>query len=401
MIRSLIISTVYGGGGGRACIRLHEGLLEHPEVDSRVLIGQPLPKGATVNVSPIHNTKLELLLRRRYTKLIAARTLRGRPPTEETFLNLRTGYAIHRHPLVQRADVINLHWTTRFLDYASFFANVKKPIVWTLHDMNPWSGGFPYDKDFPLAAYQELVDENLQELERILRPVDDLTIVAPSQWLVDLSKASAVFGRFRHACIPNCLDVELFRPRDQAPLRSRLGLPVNKKIILFVANYIGHKRKGYQHLVAALEELGKRVDPTEICLAVVGNGNLEALPADFETIELGHIATQLGMAEVYAAADMFVIPSEQDNLPNTVLESLSCGTPVTGFAIGGIPEMINDPKLGRLAPTINGGELANAMEEMLSTSFDRDYIRQSAVRRFAPSVQAGAYHELFADMLKR
>jgi glycosyltransferase involved in cell wall biosynthesis len=398
MIKSLVISTVYGGGAGRACLRLHEALLEHPGVDPHALVGQ-FPPDHAVNVSPVHNTKLELILRRRWTKFIAARTLRGRPATEETFLNPRTGYAVHRHPLVREADIINLHWTTRFLDHRSFFANVKKPIVWTLHDMNPWSGGYPYDKDFPIEAYQDLITANLKYQAAALKDVDNLTVVAPSRWLHDLSKASGLFGRFRHECIPYSLDVGTFKPVDQSATRVRLGLPTNKKVILFVASYLGHKRKGFQHLVAALEILRKRVSTDDVCLAVVGSGNLSALPEGFETIELGRITEERKMAEIYAAADMFVIPSEQDNLPNTVIESLSTGTPVTGFAVGGIPDMVEAPELGYLAPRIDAGELAAAMEKMLQTDFDRAYIRANAVRRYSPSVQANAYHALFEDML--
>jgi glycosyltransferase involved in cell wall biosynthesis len=179
-----------------------------------------------------------------------------------------------------------------------------------------------------------------------------------------------------------------------------LGLPVDKKIILFVASYLGHKRKGFQHLVAALEILRDRMPVNDICLAVVGSGNLSALPEGYEIIELGHITEERGMAEIYGAADMFIIPSEQDNLPNTVVESLSTGTPVTGFAVGGIPDMVNAPKLGLLAPRIDAGELATAIEKMLHTDFDREHIRASAIRRYSPKVQANAYHDLFADMLK-
>jgi len=400
MIKSLVISTVYGGGAGRACLRLHEALLEHPKVEPHALVGQ-FPPDHAVNVAPIHKTKLELILRRRYTKLIAARNLRGRPATEETFLNPRTGYAIHRHSLVRQADIVNLHWTTRFLDHRSFFANVKKPIVWTLHDMNPWSGGYPYDKDFPFDAYQDLIAANLEYQAKALKGIENLTVVAPSRWLYELSKASGLFGRFRHECIPYSLDVDLFKPVDQGGTRTRLGLPVAKKVILFVASYLGHKRKGFQHLVAALEILRKRVPTDNVCLAVVGSGNLSALPEGFETIELGRITEESKMAEIYAAADMFVIPSEQDNLPNTVIESLSTGTPVTGFAVGGIPDMVEAPELGHLAPSIDAGELATAMEKMLQTDFNREYIRANAVRRYSPHVQANAYHELFVDMLKR
>lgn len=399
MINSLQISTVYGGGAGRACIRLHEALLEHPDVNSRVLIGQNFPQNPLPGVQPMYRSELTSFLRRRWTKLIAASALSGLPKTEETFMIPRTGHAVHRHPAIAQADLINLHWTTRFLDHRSFFNAVQKPLVWTLHDMNPWSGGYPYDREFPFQEYEKVIAANLSLQADALKEVDNLTVVCPSRWLYEASKASKLFGRYRHELIPYSLNTEVFKPRSTSEIRQSLGLNKHKKILLFVATHLGHIRKGLRHLIEALNILEGQVNTNNLQLAVVGNGRPASLPENMDVIELGRIPDEAKMAEVYAAADIFILPSEQDNLPNTVLESLSSGTPVVGFEIGGIPDMVSDSSLGCLGRNIGPEDLAAAIKEAISTDFDRDHIRKVAHERYQPIVQAKAYSTLYQDIL--
>lgn len=399
MIKSLQISTVYGGGAGRACIRLHEALLDHPEVDSRVLIGQNCPKDALPGVVPLYKNEAYSFFYRRWTKLIAATALRGLPPTEETFMLPRTGHSVHRHPIVKEVDVVNLHWTTRLLDHQSFFKAVQKPLVWTLHDMNPWSGGYPYDREFPFSAYDQRIKENLALQSLALRDIDNLTVVCPSRWLYEASKGSKLFGRYRHELIPYSLNTEVFTPQNVPDVRQKFGLGVDKKVLLFVATQLGHVRKGLRHLIAALGILAEQGDTQDVELAIVGNGRPSDLPERLAVKELGRISNEADMAEIYAAADIFVIPSEQDNLPNTVLESLSTGTPVVGFRIGGIPDMVSDASLGSLAENIAPEELALAIRKALTTNFDRQHIRQTALERYTPKVQAAAYYRLYQDIL--
>ncbi|MEM9528700.1 MAG: glycosyltransferase [Bacteroidota bacterium] len=398
-IKSLQISTVYGGGAGRACIRLHEALLEHPAVTSRVLIGQNCPKDALPGVVPLYKNELSSFLHRRWTKLIAGMALRGLPPTEETFMIPRTGHSVHRHPIIDEVDVVNLHWTTRLLDHRSFFKAIQKPLVWTLHDMNPWSGGYPYDRKFPFTAYDQQIKRNLTLQVEALQNIDNLTIVCPSQWLLEASKASKLFGRYRHELIPYSLNTEVFIPQSVTDLRREFGLAADKKVLLFVATQLGHVRKGLHHLIKALRLLADRGDAKNLELAIVGNGRPADLPETLAVRELGRISNEADMAKVYAAADLFVIPSEQDNLPNTVLESLSTGTPVVGFRIGGIPDMVSDPSLGCLAENISPEELALAIGEALTTKFKRQHIRETALARYMPKVQAEAYYQLYLDIL--
>ncbi|MEL6142056.1 MAG: glycosyltransferase [Bacteroidota bacterium] len=398
MIKSLQISTVYGGGAGRACIRLHEALLTRSDIISKVLTTQ-IPPPEAKNVYRLSNSELELFLRRRWTKLIAARALWGKPSTQETFCMPRTGYAVHKHPLIAEVDLLNLHWTTKMLDHSSFFAAVNKPIVWTLHDMNPWSGGYPYDLGFPMEEYQSVIEANLALQTKSLQHISNMTIVCPSRWLYDLSRQSKLFGRFRHELIPYSLDLAVFKPYEKLAAKQQFALPRDKKVILFVASHLQLRRKGLHHLVKALSFLKEEADLEHFCLAIVGGGKINALPQGLQVIEIGRINNKDRLAQVYSAADIFVIPSEQDNLPNTVLESLACGTPVVGFEVGGIVDMVNEPALGRLGAKLDPQALKRAIKDALLDEFDQAYIRQSAVKRYSHSIQASAYYSLYQEML--
>jgi glycosyltransferase involved in cell wall biosynthesis len=171
-------------------------------------------------------------------------------------------------------------------------------------------------------------------------------------------------------------------------------------LILFVSEFVENQRKGFGHLQQALKLLENQSVGVPYSLMIVGKGKPDLTGIRVPVHHFGSIRSETEMAKMYAAADLFVIPSEQDNMPNTIVESLSCGTPTVGFAVGGIPELINQPELGMLSQRISEEELANTIGRALETTFDRNKIRAIAEKRFAPEVQAKGYYELYLDLLE-
>lgn len=274
-----------------------------------------------------------------------------------------------------RADVINLHWVARFLDVPRVFdpSAIRTPIVWTLHDMNPFTGGCHYDQGCgkwrqscgacPLLGSSSAADlshEILGQKVAALKhwPDEMLHVVAPSRWLLREALASPLFSRFDGTHAPNGIETDVFHPvADRAAARAALGWPADARVVLFVSNHIKLARKGFGQLVRALSLL-----PDHDRLMLVGVGDSHVLTADlpFKVALAPFIKNDADMAQLYGAADVTAIPSQQDNLPNTILESLSCATPVVAFAVGGIPDVIVDGDTGFLARPGNVGELAVA-----------------------------------------
>jgi len=401
------------GGAARACIRLHIGLLNEG-VDSNLLLlyktDYSIPKSYTFmpsEASMIEKFKTRAgryLKKKKYQKY-----LKNRPEGLEIFTFPDTYYYIHKHALYKEADAINLHWTAGFLDYASFFRNNKKKVLWTLHDMNSFTGGCHYSGT--CKKFQEDCS-NCPQLQGTINPnysshifnikykaitgQKNLEIVAPSKWLLQTSQSSKLFCSLPHHHIPYGLDSDIFQPRDRVYSRRLLSLPEDKKIVLFVADSLSNKRKGFQYLINALSQ----IDRDDIILCAIGESNRIAEQINNKLYELGKINDERLMSVAYSAADIFIIPSLEDNLPNTVLEALMCGTPVIGFSAGGIPDMIKHEVNGFLSD-INLVSLRSLIDKYLTGNFefDKNQIRGDSLQNYDLKIQANNYIKLYKKIL--
>lgn len=416
-MKVLIVNTYESGGATKASFRLAEGLRSNnidvslllkrnssTSIDAEVLKPLPVPiiqyvkqkiGRLLVKLNLIHKNKL-------LSK--ADRFVKGRSEGLELFTFPNSSFDITTSELYRKADIINFHWVSDFLDYSSFFKKNVKPVIWTLHDMNPFSGGEHYEEIYfgmnenGIPIDRVLTQNELEVIKSIetikkeaLSSTNNLTIVSPSRWLAEKAKTSSVFRNFQVHCIPNSLNTEIYKLREKSDARELLDIPQDKKVILFVAESLTSNRKGFTFLKRAIEKL----DSTDLALCVAGKNKSNI---DFNnTIELGVIKDEYTMSMAYAAADVFVIPSLMDNLPNTVLESLCCGTPVIGFPIGGIPEMIVNGENGLLASEISVKALVKTIKEFLlnSKNYNREAIHESAVKKYSLDVQANAYIDLF------
>ncbi|MGV7235038.1 MAG: glycosyltransferase family 4 protein [Nitrosomonadaceae bacterium] len=315
-------------------------------------------------------------------------------------------------------DILNLHWVNGGFMRIETLPKLRQPIVWTLHDMWPFSGGEHYVGDSVrykegYKANNRPANETGLDINRWIwarkkkswSKIRNLVIAAPSRWMANCARESALFHDLRIEVLPNGIDHERFHPIGQGISREILGLPGSKNIILFGAGLAtGDKRKGYHLLVEALKKLELRTDPDDCELVVFGSPSGDC-PFSMKTHFLNRLQDEISLAIVYAAADVFVVPSLEDNLPNTVLESLSCGTPVVAFDIGGIPDMVSHKKNGYLAPGFDTTDLANGllwvMEDKSRLGNLSQEARSTVVQSFTQQQSAARYVDLYEEMLEK
>lgn len=292
-----------------------------------------------------------------------------------------TGKDLSKNPLVKKADIIHLHWINQgllSLKDISRLVETGKPVVWTLHDLWPGMAICHYPDE--CRRYQSAcmncpkqVDNPLIDLakktfnkKRKLN-LSEITYIGCSRWITEEVSKSALLRTARFHSIPNPINMEVFKPSNKQEARQKLGLPADKPLLLFAAAKLSDERKGASYLMQAcihLKEKGISVD-----IVLMGNQSLElADAAPFPVHELGYITATEKKVLAYSAADFFVIPSLEDNLPNTIMESMSCGTPCVGFHTGGIPEMIDHKINGYICKYKNTYDLAAGIEWVLNNS---------------------------------
>ena len=315
------------------------------------------------------------------------------------------------------ADIYNLHWTSGFIDLPSFFRETKVPVVWTLHDMFPFTGGCHYTSGCekyrthcnccPQLGSKVVKDLSWQVWERKYKALSEfknrISIRADSFWLAGEAKQSSLFRGMDIDTIHYGVESNEFIPRDKAACRKALNIPVKSKIIVFGAPGLTNPRKGFGQLVTAIGELIK-LHPS-IFLVSFGSGTLP-VNIGIPSLNLGHVSDNNLLSVIYNCADVFVIPSLQEAFGQTALEAMSCGVPVAGFNTGGIPDMIEEGVTGFLAETGNTKELADAISKIISsdnTSYElmSANCRQKVLQGFTLSHQALSYIETYKKLMNQ
>ena len=388
----LHIATSDGGGAGLAACRLHQGLRDIG-VESRVLCREQERDAVGVERYAIAPWKYKLMMAWRFRSVLgkARRILRDPAPDYEQYSFPFSACDVENHPLVQWADVVHLHWVAHFVNYPAFFKRVRKPLVWTLHDMNPFLGGFHYAGDE--AWHPWPIDQRMKRIKRdALKHARGLTVVSPSRWLDACADGSGVFQGRPRRVIPNGIDTAEFKPRPRDAARERFGIPPDKKTLLFVA-MPGHGaclRKGTD----LLEEGLPRFASMDLHVCGIGSFKNKAIHG------IPRVNNAAELAALYSAADFFILPSREDNLPNTMLEAMACGTPVVGTPVGGMLDFIRDGETGVLAREVSAGALCEAVRRAVEDcAFDREKIRAFAEARFSLEKQARAYCGVYREAL--
>ncbi|MCP9776962.1 MULTISPECIES: glycosyltransferase family 4 protein [unclassified Cyanobium] len=399
-------SDIYGGAA-RAAYRIHHGL-RSSGIDSQMLVNVAASGDWTVE-GPTS----------KWAKAIS----RIRPQLATPLRQLlHTGNPIIHSPALlpsrwperinaSGADVVHLHWVQGEMLSIADIARIRKPIVWTLHDMWAFCGAEHYTTDHRWRdgyrrdnrpAHESGFDLNRHTWQRKRKHWRlPLQIVCPSQWLAGCVRASALMHDWPVAVVSNPIDTDSWQPIDQRLARQLLGLPQDCPLLLFGAIGGGSDpRKGIDLLLAALAHLRTEPNLQTLQLVVFGQLAPQAPPQlGFPVHYTGHLHDDLSLRALYSAADAFVIPSRQENLPNTGLEAQACCTPVVAFNTGGLLDIVADRVTGALAKPFEPASLAAVIRWVLEDPSRRRALgaaaRERAERLWAPARVAGMYAEIY------
>jgi glycosyltransferase involved in cell wall biosynthesis len=306
-----------------------------------------------------------------------------------------SNFDLLKHPSVQNADIIHLHWVAGMLDYPSFFKHNTKPVVWTLHDMNPFQGIFHYNEDeIRNQAISSRFNAKVLRIKQraIKSSKHTITVVCPSQWLLAKAMQSNLFKRSTGYCIANPLDMDIFYPVEKEQVRKAMNIPAGNRIFLFVSQSVKNHRKGFDLLIGALA----KIKDQPVTLLVIGENESIHIPG-LDIKMTGTIDDHEKLRDCYSVADAFIIPSREDNLPNVMLEAMACGTPVLSFNVGGMATMIQDGFNGLKAPEVSTDSLAKILVDFIGMKdqFNSEKIRKFALDIFSNGAIASRYIELY------
>jgi glycosyltransferase involved in cell wall biosynthesis len=313
-------------------------------------------------------------------------------------------------------DILHLHWVGHAFMRPETLRGLKCPIVWTLHDMSPLTGGCYYSGECekykttcgncPVLVSTQGSDLSTKVMSRKRSAWSglNLTIVSPSRWLASCAASSSLHSSRRIEVIPYGISKDTFQPWPRSLARRMLGLPCGVNLVLFGAVGLADPRKGFSYLQAALRRL--RGMCTNLQLVVFG-GELPQTVIDELGVPvhtLGKLGDELTTAIAYSAADIFVAPSLEDNLPNTVLEASMCGRPVVAFKVGGIPDIVEDGTTGILVEPRDSDGLARAIYRLSDSVENRvkmgSSARAKALKHYSSEVQVTRYHLLYKQLLE-
>jgi glycosyltransferase involved in cell wall biosynthesis len=413
----MVNATDIFGGAARAAFRLHQGL-RSKGVDSRMLV--EIMKGNDPFVIGPQNDFQKVLAyarpRIRKVPVLLYFKRSGDRFTPAWLPDRLAGRINNINP-----DIVHLQWIDDFLRIENI-PKLIKPIIWTLHDMWAFTGGCHYDHG--CGRYQEscgccpqLGSKRGHDLSyKVLRRKKkswrntNMVIVCVSNWLADCARRSIVLGKYQVKVIPNGLDTKRFQPVDKRTARQLLNLPQKKKIILFGALYAtSDPRKGHNHLKSAIRRLVAWGYSESIELVIFGasapSKDDEWRDIGFTVHYLGVLQDDISLAVVYSAADVMVVPSEQEAFGQTATESLSCGVPVVAFAIGGLLDIVGHEREGYLARPFDSEELARGIEWVLENQ-QRLYAlsensRKKAMDEFDIQRTSSKYVELYQEITEQ
>ena len=322
-------------------------------------------------------------------------------------------------PAFRQADVIHLHWVNQgFLSLKNLerICASGKPVVMTLHDQWYFTGICHYSSDCdkyltqcekcPMLKGPGIdLARRVYNRKRAIYEGRNITFVGCSRWMADLARKSSLTRGHTVTNVPNAIDTDVFKPMDKLEARRRHNLPMDKKLLLFGAQRITDKRKGFDFLVEACEHISMHHPtlPGQLEVVVLGGDApsvKELLPLPVHIVN--YLSNEDDIAQLYNAVDLFVTPSLQDNLPNTIVEAMSCGTPCVGFDVGGIPEMINHKQDGYVADYCDSLDFAQGIAWCLNP--DRPTALSAAARAdalatYSQSVAATRYLSIYQSAL--
>lgn len=396
------------GGAARAAYRIHH-CLRRAGVDSRMWVNQMSSDDWTVDRPASKYERAMTFVRPQLAGLVHQPQMTN----DRGILSSAIFPSRWRRRLnSSEADVVHLHWIGLEMLSISDIGRLRKPVVWTLHDMWAFCGAEHYTDDTRwregYSASNRRSDESGFDLNRWVWKrkkkwwAPNIEVVTPSGWLGQCARESALMREWPVTVIPNPIDTGFWRPLEPVLARRVLDLPQDVPLVLFGAMGGGKfPRKGMDLLLKALKFL--RGSISDCAVVVFGQSRQRvSIEIPFPMRFVGHLDDDFTLRALYSAADVMVIPSRQDNLPNTGLESLACGTPVVAFDTGGMPDIVDHFKTGYLARPFDAEDLARGIQWVLENRIHgrlRSGARAKAECTFSFSVVADAYQSLYSKIL--
>lgn len=359
-----------------ANFRLHHALLAQGVESSILVQGKSLEEETIYYAKKDIKRKLQDKTRGRFFRLFLRRW--DKLPADIPFSHGQTGTDVSNYPLIQQADIIHLHWVCNYLSIGTIRKLIAtgKPIVWTCHDSWPFTGGCHvwlwrdckrYAGECgkcPLLPHQRKIDitKYVYMSKKKHWRKNQITFIAPSNWMKNNINQSSLFSKNRCEVIPNTINLEIFSPLSEEEIQRRCEYKKEKgkMHLLFGAESVNTPYKGFQYLLEILEKLLEK-EPEfarNTVLHIIGEGENKApVLQSYECHYWGFIRDEQKMAAIYNIADVYVYPSIDDNLPNMIMESLACGTPVAAFDTGGITDLVEHKQSGYIAEYKNAGQL--------------------------------------------
>ena len=394
------------GGASIAANRIHCALLKQ-NIDSRIWVNES-------NVKHNYFVKLENLFKktRRFITWPLLKMLSTEIPIHHSISLLPSKWV--KKINTSDADIIHLHWVNREMLSIKNIGEIKKPIVWTLHDMWAFCGAEHYTNDYRWREgyrfdnrpkYEIGFDLNRWTWNRKKKHwKNPMEIVTPSKWLAECVSESALMSNWPVSIIANPIDVHFWKPLDKISARDQLNLPKHVPLLLFGAMG-GSKdpRKGFDLLLNSLEYLQNNSVAKHLELVVLGNTiHQPPIISGFPIHYIGHIKDKIHLRNLYNAVDVIVIPSRQDNLPNIALEAQACALPVVAFNIGGLVDIVRHHRTGYIAQAFEIEDLANGIAWTLKNNFNAKLSREGRQRiqkMFSDTIIANKYISKYNNII--
>ncbi len=399
------------GGAARAAYALHRAMLSQG-VESRMHVARKGTEDPTVSFGDPRRFLVASELDRRLWRLQRSPVTTWRSPA-------RFGSLLADRINRSSADVVNLHWVTDGFLTVEAIGRIDKPIVWSMYDMWPFAGTEHYGADTPDARWrtgyakdnrpddESGVDLDRWTYERKLKHWRTRTapmhMVPASTWLADATRASALMSTWPVTRIPHVVDTELFAPMGADEARARLHLPTGRQTILFLASAgITDHRKGWDLLAVALPRVARQGHRLQV--VVVGpvpddeQREQAERQAGVDIHWFGTTDSSAVLRLLYCASDVTAVPSREDNMPLTAMEAQSCGRPVVGFRIGGLPDIVEDGNTGHLATPEDTDDLARALAQALDLETQQQTqqaARERALATWSPQAVVPRYRALY------
>jgi glycosyltransferase involved in cell wall biosynthesis len=402
-----IISGDLKSGAAKGAYLTHQALL-NSGIDSYILTDEYLKKenNKIISISKNLRIRIQLFLLKRFSNYLIKLFYPNKK--ENIFSTGFDGIDISSDKLFDRFDIINLHWVNGLINI-KFLKNISKPLVWTLRDLWPMTGGChhaiascnKYKKNCGKCPHlnsnnQKDISYKIIRSKKKLYPKKNIKIVGLSKWITNCAKKSSLFKNYDVFTIGNIVNSKEFYPMNNYKAKKQLGLPYNKKIVTIGAENLNDFYKGFDLFLNALKIL--KIND----IHVVTFGNLNAFNSDFHFYNFGYIKKNSLLRKIYAASDVFVSTSRVESFGKTVAESMACGTPSVIFENTGSEDIITHKCDGYIAKKNDITDIAKGIEWILSNKYKLK-IRERAIKKintkFNSKVIAQKYISLYKNLL--